>query len=213
MIKRVPLRVKRHVYGGWSETGRLQLSRLRGAAYRSIGVVLICHLQIEHYIDHLLRLLSAGQLDFEGAGLSFAQKVKLLSQSDSPLAELNLLAAIRELNALRNRLSHRLDDRRTEANVTAMRAALQRHFRSDVAIPNEPFKVVEVFTAVAVAGLVGYIAAFDAAKNPVVAAALTRQTDENGTGVRSEPANPALQPTSRAQGKGRSRGRSLAARG
>ena len=211
MAKGVPLSVKRHAYAGWSEAGRLQLRRLRGATNRSIGIVLVCHLQIEHYLDHLLRVLTEGDLNFEGAALSFNQKVKLLSRDGSPLMDLHLLIGIRELNALRNRLSHDLEHRPTKASVAGMRAALHSRFRGHGSTPTDVFKVVEVFTVMAVASLVSYVAAFEAVKNPVVSAALIRQRDK--TAEAQVPANRALQPTSRDPGKNTSRRFSRAARG
>jgi len=174
MPRGVSFQIDRHSYEGWSKTAQLQLRSIKSPPSRLVGAVLACHLQIEHYLDHLLRVLSDGELDFEGARLNFDTKVKLLARAGSPLVEMHLLQGVRELNALRNHVAHTLDASDLGTRNSEMRAAVRRAFeKKSLPVPDDPLTTVQVFTALAVAHLLGFIASFDAVRNPANSSALS----------------------------------------
>lgn len=167
--------VRRHVYEGWSQAGRLKLRSVRSITARSVGRMLTCHLQVEHYLSHLLRALSGPDLDIEKADLRFHQKVQLLSGPDSPLVEMRLIDGVRELNKVRNRLAHRLDASVAANDVSAMRTFVQRSFRRRQRVPRQPPRIIEAFTSLAVAQMIGFLAAYEATKSKTVLASLAQR--------------------------------------
>ena len=86
--------------------GNVTWKRLDDIDFELLGYFLSSHLIIEHYIDELLKIFYA-DLDWESARLTFAQKISLLSNFKFP-DKYNSLAAIKHLNSLRNKVSHRI---------------------------------------------------------------------------------------------------------
>lgn len=72
-----------------------------------LGVVLISHLSVEHYIDDWLAAASPSIWPVWKARLSFSQKISLLEGAD-PTIEWLLPGMVR-LNRIRNDLAHRID--------------------------------------------------------------------------------------------------------
>ncbi|HET7395689.1 MAG TPA: hypothetical protein VFK12_04565 [Gammaproteobacteria bacterium] len=84
-----------------------------------LGVVLISHLIIEHYLNDWIASAAPG-IDIIGKSrLSFAQKVTFLEGVDSSVRW--VLPGIRRLNRIRNQLVHNLDSEISESELALIR--------------------------------------------------------------------------------------------
>ena len=85
----------------------------------AVGVILRCHLIVEHFLDMYLAAANPGIQEWDSARLSFAQKLAL---ADHPRSKLHILMpGLRCLNTLRNRLAHRLDAQFEESAIGSIR--------------------------------------------------------------------------------------------
>lgn len=112
----------------------------------SIGRILRAHLFVEHYLTEHLSHANPALGSPKDARLSFAQKVALLNPNDPDIAD--VLAGLKHLNAIRNRLAHNLASHVTEADA----ALLLRSARFDALrrarggkVSSEPMAVLEDF--------------------------------------------------------------------
>lgn len=114
----------------------------------AIGRILRSHLYVEHYLSEYLEKANPRLGSVAKAHLTFSQKFELLDHKDPQLAE--VLLGIKHLNAIRNRLAHRLS-----ANVTTDDAAvfhnakLFKAMRDEGAKPDmpsqDPLDILEQF--------------------------------------------------------------------
>jgi hypothetical protein len=111
-----------------------------------LGYFLTCHLLIEHYMDEFLKALYP-LLDWDKPRLSFGQRVNLLSAEilvrDS---KYDPIPAIKHMNALRNKISHRLEIRLDAEALKPLSDYLKKLTapRPDP-IPTDPKKLLEMF--------------------------------------------------------------------
>lgn len=85
----------------------------------TVGVILRCHLIVEHFLDGYLAAASPAVQGWDSARLTFAQKVAL---ADHPRSKLRMvMPGLRCLNSLRNRLAHRLDAEFDDAAIGPIR--------------------------------------------------------------------------------------------
>jgi hypothetical protein len=85
----------------------------------AVGVILRCHLIVEHFLDGYLTAANPAIQEWDSARLTFAQKLAL---ADHPRSKLRMaMPGLRCLNSLRNRLAHRLDAEFDEAVVGPIR--------------------------------------------------------------------------------------------
>ncbi len=89
--------------------GSVVWKRIVDIDHELLGYFLTCHLLIEHYMDEYLKA-TIPRLDWEKPRLTFGQRVNLLTwevlvndQKFDPIP------AIKHMNALRNKISHRLE--------------------------------------------------------------------------------------------------------
>lgn len=89
--------------------GSVVWKRIADIDHELLGYFLTCHLLIEHYMDEYLKATVA-QFDWEKSRLTFGQRISLLrwevlvrDQKYDPIP------AIKHMNALRNKISHRLE--------------------------------------------------------------------------------------------------------
>jgi hypothetical protein len=186
------IRVKPHLYEGWGPDGKLSLRRITSATADRIGRVLLSHLMLEHYLDRNLTAIAPRDFDFARPSLSFAQKVDILSGPESYLVATGLVPGIRRVNKIRNSLAHDLRAEISAADVQPLVDYLRHAGRGrGLAIPKDPIVVVETFSALAIAGMVGFASAVDAAGNPSVVEAIKHRTAANkalnATGGRGRP--------------------------
>ena len=103
----------------------------------SIGRILRAHLYIEHYMTEYLSKANPHLVSVEKAKLSFAQKLALLDPNDPRLQEVK--EVVKHLNAIRNRLAHRLSATVTaEDSAIFLRASYFGEMREERAKPNKP---------------------------------------------------------------------------
>ncbi|MCA8194074.1 hypothetical protein [Burkholderia vietnamiensis] len=87
--------------------GKVEWKRLETIDYDLMGYLLSCHLIIEHYMDEYLKA-QFPSLDWNIAKLTFGQRISLLS-TENVGGKFDSTPAIKHLNSLRNRFSHRID--------------------------------------------------------------------------------------------------------
>lgn len=85
----------------------------------AVSVVLRSHLIVEHFLDQYLASANPSIQGWGAARLTFAQKLALAEHPRSKLQM--LLPALKCLNALRNRLAHRLDAEFDDGSVAPIR--------------------------------------------------------------------------------------------
>lgn len=120
------------------------------------------HLIIEHYLDELLKMLHA-ELDWEASRLTFGQKISLLSRFKMP-EKYNSIAAIKHLNSLRNKISHRVDFRIQAEDLLPLKHYLENVYEGKQKVPEEPHEVLESFNQMVCVFFAGYISSLATAK-------------------------------------------------
>lgn len=157
MAQRLVITVKPHVLEGFGDGWKPKTRALPNASAELIGRVLINHLIAEHYLTACLELVGEEDITWDGARLTFGQKIELLGGKGGVLAELSLLGGLKRLNRLRNDLAHQLDRTLTKKDVAPLRAYLLASAQKRIAVPTEPLLIIDTFTSLACAVLLGYI--------------------------------------------------------
>lgn len=114
-----------------------------------MGRILRCHLAVEHFLTEFLIAANPHMGSLEDARLSFIQKIELLPDKDKSISFLK--PGLRHLNAIRNRIVHRLridvtaDDRDEFLRVKLF--AAMRNARAEPECPKSdaPLLVIEEF--------------------------------------------------------------------
>ena len=132
----------------------------------TIGRILRAHLYVEHYLNEYLRKANPRLGDIAGVRLSFAQKVKLLDQNDPHIR--HMIAGIKHLNSIRNRIAHNLDVQVSEEDAEVFLKALPlREMRKQMEGANkthpEPLQLLEDFSTHAAHALSQQFSKFGAA--------------------------------------------------
>lgn len=131
-----------------------------------IGRILRAHLYVEHYMAEYLQKANPRLGSLDGTRLSYAQKVKLLDRNDPHIQ--HMIAGIKHLNTVRNRIAHNLDVQVTKEDAAVflaavpmneLRAALDGH---ETTIP-EPVEALEGFATYAAHELSQQFSRFGAA--------------------------------------------------
>lgn len=142
--------------------GSVNWKRLEGIDYELLGYFLSSHLIIEHYLDELLKMLHA-ELDWEASRLTFGQKISLLSRFKMP-EKYNSIAAIKHLNSLRNKISHRVDFKIQAEDLLPLRQYLEKVFEGQHEVPDEPHEILEAFNQMVCVFFAGYISSLVSVK-------------------------------------------------
>lgn len=135
--------------------GAVTWKRLEGIDYALLGYFLAAHLIIEHYLTELLNVLYP-ELDWEAPRLTFGQKVALLSRFKMP-AKYNSIGAIKHLNSLRNKISHRVDFKVESSDLLPLKQYLEKIFEDKQPVPDDPHELLEEFTSMVCVFFAGYI--------------------------------------------------------
>lgn len=83
-----------------------KISELLSNSGDEMGVVLKCHLIIEHYIDAFLTVAYPTIVSFERIRITFNQKIELINNNRTTLG--HSFKAVKSLNSLRNKFAHKL---------------------------------------------------------------------------------------------------------
>ncbi len=126
------------------ENGSLVWKRITDIDHGLLGYFLTCHLVIEHYMDEYLKATIEG-LDWEKAKLTFGQRMNLLKW-DTLVRDQKFdpIPAIKHMNTLRNRISHRLEIK-LDAEALLPLTYYLKGVDPGLAIPTDPKKLLEVF--------------------------------------------------------------------
>jgi hypothetical protein len=127
-----------------------------------IGLVLACHLIVEHYLTNFLSHNSSTFIDFDSARLTFAQKVSLVSGKNSPLTDRHVIEGIKQLNVIRNKVGHDIQATITKADVLPMQQLIDI-VAEDAKVGKrdlDPIEAIQLFTYM----VCGYIAGYCTAK-------------------------------------------------
>jgi hypothetical protein len=116
---------------------------------QSIGRVLRAHLAVEHFLAEFVAATNPRLGSLEDARVTFSQKVELLPDDDPTVSFLK--PGLRRLNAIRNRIAHRLrvdiaaEDRDALLGIPLFAAMRKESARREGAKPDDPLSVVEQF--------------------------------------------------------------------
>src|SRR5690606_38778928 len=123
--------------------------------YDLLGYFLCTHLIIEHYLDQFLKVVHPN-LDWDASRQTFGQKISLLTKFQAP-EEYDIVPAIKHLNSLRNRISHKLEIEITTESLLPLTQCLRKAYKDQNEIPSEPRDLLESFTSLVCAFFAGYI--------------------------------------------------------
>jgi hypothetical protein len=135
--------------------GNVTWRRIEGLDYDGLGYFLFCHLVVEHYLDGYLKVYYPN-LNWEGARLTFSQKVLLLSRLDPP-DRFNFIPAIKHMNSLRNKLSHNIDFKIEANDLLPITQFLAKAVKGEAEVPTEQNEILQFFTVLVCAYLGGAI--------------------------------------------------------
>lgn len=88
------------------EDGKAKWKSFSDVDFELVGLFLSCHLIIEHYLEEFLSAYSPAPFNWEGANLTFGQKVSLVSDLKQFPEPWSIPAALKHFNSIRNKLSH-----------------------------------------------------------------------------------------------------------
>ncbi|HDS1076302.1 TPA: hypothetical protein QDZ65_003374 [Stenotrophomonas maltophilia] len=126
--------------------GSVVWRRISDIDHELLGYFLTCHLLIEHYMDEYLKA-TLPQLDWEKSRLTFGQRISLLrwevlvrEQKYDPIP------AIKHMNTLRNKISHRLEIKLdTEALLPLVDYMQKLTHPRPFEVPAHPKELLETF--------------------------------------------------------------------
>ncbi|WP_369663573.1 hypothetical protein [Variovorax sp. V116] len=132
------------MFGG-VEDGSVVWKRIAEIDHGLLGYFLTCHLVIEHYMDEYLKATMT-QLDWEKAKLTFGQRMNLLKWEELVRDQkFDPIPAIKHMNTLRNRISHRLEIKLDAEALLPLTYYLKGLDSQGLTIPTDPKKLLEVF--------------------------------------------------------------------
>ncbi len=135
--------------------GKVIWQQLENIDYETLGYFLSCHLIIEHYMDEFIKAMTS-KLDWESAKLSFGQKIALISGFNI-IEPHNFIPAIKHLNSLRNKFSHKIDFKLSTEDLLPFVHFLKKAYKAQHELPTNPIGILEEFTSMTCAWLAGYI--------------------------------------------------------
>jgi hypothetical protein len=120
--------------------------RLLDIDHASKALILRCHLVVEYYVTQYLEAANPASPKIGDARLTFAQKLDL---ADHPQANFHfLMDGIRALNAIRNKIAHRLEFIPEEEDIAPILECVRTwHTAARKAIP-QGLEVINVFTEI-----------------------------------------------------------------
>ena len=136
------------------EKNHLKMVPHQDVDFAFIGYLLACHLVIEHYLDEFL-LSRAPSLLWDKPRLTFAQKADLFPHAIFPNGD-EMIASVRHINSLRNKLAHKLETKPEEFNYLPLTRFLEKSGIKE--IPTEPMLLLEEFINTLSAYFMGWLA-------------------------------------------------------
>lgn len=124
--------------------------------YDILGYFLSCHLIIEHYLEEYLKA-SYPSLDWDAAKPTFGQLASLLTTEKFP-AKYNAVQEIKYMNSLRNKLSHNVEFKITDAELLPFKQYISKISGKRELVPGDPKHLLSVFTSLVCVYFAGNIA-------------------------------------------------------
>lgn len=146
------------MFGGVTN-GSVIWNRIVDIDHKLLGYFLTCHLVIEHYMDEYLKA-TIPRLDWEKPRLTFGQRVNLLTWKVLVNDEkYDPIPAIKHMNTLRNKISHRLE---IKLDLDALKP-LSDYMRKlssprPYAAPVDPKELLEAFVGTCCATFASHLA-------------------------------------------------------
>ncbi len=142
--------------GGFAD-GKVTWERLESIDYDTLGYLLSCHLIIEHYLDHFIATYSKAPFEWDGAKLTFGQKISLISKLPIFKEPYNLPRTIKHLNSLRNKFSHNISVKLNEADLLPFRQFLAKCTKDGAELPQDPQELISLYTTIVCSYFAGFI--------------------------------------------------------
>lgn len=118
---------------------------LLNQATDELGIVLKCHLILEYYMDMFLKTAYPTISQWDKTRFTFSQKLELLN-SDKTTLQFHY-QAIKCLNTIRNKFSHKLSYSLVENDCLPIKSALEPWYTAlQKPMPNDLPKLIEEFT-------------------------------------------------------------------
>jgi hypothetical protein len=134
--------------------GNVTWQGIKGVDFELLGYFLSCHLVIEHYMDEFLKT-TFPTLDWDAAKPTFGQRVALLTDMGLP-DRFNCIPAIKHMNSIRNKLSHRIEFKIDAEALLPLRHYVQKVSEGEIQ-SSDPKELLEYFTTVCCATFAGSI--------------------------------------------------------
>ena len=147
------------MFGGVKD-GSVIWNRIENIDHELLGYFLTCHLVVEHYMDEFLKARFQ-RLDWDKSRLTFGQRVNLLSWQVLVNDEkFDPIPAIKHLNSLRNKISHRLQIELNAVTLQPIADYLTKLSSSpSLTIPTDPKDLLELFVGTCCATFAGNLSA------------------------------------------------------
>ena len=124
--------------------GSVVWKRVADIDHELLGYFLTCHLLIEHYLDEYLKA-TMPQLDWAKSRLTFGQRVNLLTwEVLVNERKYDPIPAIKHMNSLRNKISHKLEIKLDVEALQPLRDYL-RELTSPNPMPADPKELLSMF--------------------------------------------------------------------
>lgn len=132
------------MFGG-VENGSIVWKRIADIDHVLLGYFLTCHLVIEHYMDEYLKA-TIPQLDWEKSKLTFGQRMNLLKW-EVLVSEKRFdpIPAIKHMNTLRNKISHRLEIKLDAEALLPLADYIKGFSSQPHQVPSEPKELLQMF--------------------------------------------------------------------
>ncbi|MFR0676012.1 hypothetical protein ACLUUI_20305 [Enterobacterales bacterium AW_CKDN230030176-1A_HGKHYDSX7] len=139
--------------------GSVVWKRIADIDHELLGYFLTCHLLIEHYMDEYLKA-TLPQLDWEKPRLTFGQRINLLKWevliNDK---KYDPIPAIKHMNTLRNKISHRLEIKLDMEALLPLLEYMQKvSHPNPYKLPIEPKELLEAFVGTCCATFASHLA-------------------------------------------------------
>ncbi|RDS86300.1 hypothetical protein [Dyella psychrodurans] len=135
--------------------GNIEWVSLEAIDFELLGYFLSCHLIIEHYLDSFLKSFYPN-LKWKKAKLSFAQKIDLLTTMWVSDDKHDSIPALKHMNSLRNKISHRVNFSLSMDDLQPMVYFLNGISERALHLPT-PLRILRVFTTMVCVSFAGNI--------------------------------------------------------
>jgi hypothetical protein len=136
------------------DQGKVTWKSITSIDFELLGYFLSCHLIVEHYMDELLKTLYPG-LNWDAAKPTFGQRIALLSDLGLP-ERFDCVPAIKHLNSVRNKLSHRIDYTIDEKALLPLNQYVTKASEGGL-VPTAPIETLQLFVMLCCSTLAGNI--------------------------------------------------------